>query len=175
MFWRSHPFCGGSPPHPRGHSVGTSVVPWTLRSQKEVGFTWTAAGHTRNRGMHSFRSFSSPKKQARVSLGALIYDTCFACALFSACSPLRPPHSCAEAPPLFLQAAAFPTPRMRRIAPISSLAPRNLLPSLPWCMAPSTGEAALFSKGIVIFVALGSLEDWEANGASGPCGWHCDR
>lgn len=96
MFWRSHPFCGGSPPHPRGHSVGTSVVPWTLRSQKEVGFTWTAAGHTRNRGMHSFRSFSSPKKQARVSLGALIYDTCFACALFSACSPLRPPHSCAE-------------------------------------------------------------------------------
>lgn len=94
---------------------------------------------------------------------------------FGLLAPAPSPQLRREAPPLFLQAAAFPTPRMRRIAPISSLAPRNLLPSLPWCMAPSTGEAALFSKGIVIFVALGSLEDWEASGASGSCGWHCDR
>lgn len=165
----------GLPPTP----AGTLWAPLSYHGPSEARKRWASPGlppaTPGTEVFQSFQSFSSPKKQARVSLGALIYDTCFACALFSAYSPLRPPHSCAEAPPLFLPAAAFPTPRMRRIAPISSLAPRNLLPSLPWCTAPSTGEAALFSKGIVIFVALGSLEDWEANGASGPCGWHCDR
>lgn len=111
MFWRSHPFCGGSPPHPRGHSVGTSVVPWTLRSQKEVGFTWTAAGHSRNRGTHSFRSFSSPKKQARVSLGALIYDTCFACALcFRPARPCALPTAAQRGSPTVPSGCGFPHP-----------------------------------------------------------------
>lgn len=98
------PLCSGGVTHSVAglpHTpAGTLWAPLSYHGPSEARKRWASPGlppaTPGTEVFQSFRSFSSPKKQARVSLGALIYDTCFACALFSAYSPLRPPHSCAE-------------------------------------------------------------------------------
>lgn len=61
----------------------SALMPRTLRGQKEVGFTWAAARHTRSLGLPFISIIFFTEKQAlRGSLGVPTYrETCSACAL----------------------------------------------------------------------------------------------
>lgn len=75
---------------------GSALVPWTLRGQKQVAFSQTAASHLRSLGWPFISIiFVTETKQARVSLGA---PTCKDLLCFSplppAYLPLLPPWGC---------------------------------------------------------------------------------